>query len=100
MINLINNLTPTQIMFISIGLLLVLVSLKDYIYQLLNIEIKQEKEKEIESDNSLTEIVAKWEDLSNACKKAGLSDAYNKLQEVFPMLVKAYTPRATKKNEQ
>jgi len=48
----------------------------------------------------LTTIVSKWEDLSDACKDAGLSEAYSKLQEVFPMLIKAYQPKVIKKDEE
>ena len=104
MINLIQSLSPTQFIFIAIGFILVFLSIKDYVFSVLDIEIDQKKEeleeKEIKEETSLTTIVSKWEDLSDACKDAGLSEAYSKLQEVFPMLIKAYQPKVIKKDEE
>lgn len=84
-----DNISSTQIVFGIIGLILIFVSIKDKILSLMNtkngtIDIT------IDSETDLTNIVAKWEILSDACKEAGLSDAYKKLQEVFPMLVGIY----------
>ena len=102
MFNLIQGLSPTQFIFVGVGFVLVFLSVKDYIFGVLNIEIQDEDNKEKEEnkeETSLTTIVSKWEDLTDACKDAGLSDAYNKLQEVFPMLIKAYQPEVVKKDE-
>jgi len=103
MFNLIQGLSPTQFMFVGIGFVLVFLSVKDYIFGILNIEVQdkqdEEKEEKDKEETSLTTIVSKWEDLTDACKDAGLSDAYNKLQEVFPMLIKAYQPEVVKKDE-
>ena len=102
MFNLVQGLSPTQFMFVGVGFVLVFLSVKDYIFGVLNIEIQDEDNKEKEEnkeETSLTTIVSKWEDLTDACKDAGLSDAYNKLQEVFPMLIKAYQPEVVKKDE-
>jgi hypothetical protein len=102
MFNLIQGLSPTQFIFVGIGFVLVFISIKDYIFSVLNIEVQDEDNNEKEEDKeetSLTTIVSKWEDLTDACKDAGLSDAYNKLQEVFPMLIKAYQPEVVKKDE-
>jgi len=102
MFNLVQRLSPTQFMFVGVGFVLVFLSVKDYIFGVLNIEIQDEDNKEKEEnkeETSLTTIVSKWEDLTDACKDAGLSDAYNKLQEVFPMLIKAYQPEVVKKDE-
>jgi len=102
MFNLVQGLSPTQFIFVGVGFVLVFISVKDYIFGVLNIEIQDEDNKEKEEnkeETSLTTIVSKWEDLTDACKDAGLSDAYNKLQEVFPMLIKAYQPEVVKKDE-
>jgi hypothetical protein len=58
---------------------------------------KQEVTPKPTTNTDLTSIVAKWEILSNACKQANLLDAYNKLQEVFPMLVSVYTLEKNRK---
>lgn len=42
---------------------------------------------EVESP-SLARIVSKWEELRNMCKDYNLTEAENKLEEVFPLLLK------------
>lgn len=42
------------------------------------------------TNTGLTSIVAKWEVLMDACHKAKMNDACEKLQEVFPLLVQKY----------
>jgi len=44
MINLIQSLSPTQFIFIAIGFILVFLSIKDYVFSILDIEIDQKKE--------------------------------------------------------
>lgn len=58
-------------------------SLKDYVLGKDGDSPKPDKEEQ----TTLTEIVSKWEDLSNECKEANLNEAYDLLQQVFPMLV-------------
>lgn len=96
-----NNLTNTQILLIILGMFLVALSFKDSVLGLINSLFTKSNinkpnviiKPEVEQETDLTNIVAKWETLSDACKDAGLSDAYNKLQEVFPMLIKIYKPK-------
>ena len=42
---------------------------------------------EHDEDHCLTSLVCKWECLSDACGKAGLIQAEQKLDEVFPLLL-------------
>ena len=96
-----NNLTNTQILLILLGAFLVVLSFKDAVLGVLtSLFIKDNKKNpnvivkpDTDQETDLTNIVAKWETLSDACKDAGLSEAYNKLQEVFPMLIKIYKPK-------
>ena len=39
--------------------------------------------------NSLSALVYEWENLSKSCHEAGLHDACEKLDEVFPLLIEA-----------
>lgn len=87
------NFSPTQILILCLGLGMVVYSAKDYITGGGESPPKPDKEEE----TTLTEIVSKWEDLSNECKKANLNDAYELLQKVFPMLVNVSNSRSTKK---
>lgn len=43
--------------------------------------------------HTLTDIVHKWESLEAACRKAELTDACIKLNEVFPLLIKTNAPK-------
>ncbi len=100
MLDFIKDISPTQWILIAVGLVLIVSSLKDRIVSILpNLpKIDNVKpEPEPEGDTDLTSLVAKWEILSDACKEANLVDAYEKLQEVFPMLVNIYTPKGKSK---
>lgn len=104
-----DNLSNTQISFLVLGVFLVLLSFKDAVFGFLGPLFKNDEtinkpsviiKPEIESDTDLTNIVAKWETLSDACKDAGLSEAYQKLQEVFPMLIKIYKSKEVADEEE
>ena len=45
MFNLVQGLSPTQFMFVGVGFVLVFLSVKDYIFGVLNIEIQDEDNK-------------------------------------------------------
>ena len=47
-----------------------------------------------EGDN-LIEVVKKWDDLKDACEKNGLTEAVTKLNEIFPVLIKAEKTKET-----
>lgn len=89
------NFSPTQILILCLGLGMMVYSLKDYVLGENGDSPKPDKQEE----TTLTEIVSKWEDLSNECKKANLNEAYDLLQKVFPMLVNVGggNSRSTKK---
>lgn len=48
---------------------------------------------------SLTNLVAEWENLSNACHEQELHDACKKLDEVFPLLLEANDKKHVKVDE-
>ena len=93
--NYVSNLSPTQLLLLGLGLAMVVYSAKDYFS--FGKDDKNPKPKEEEEQTTLTEIVYKWEDLSNECKQANLNEAYELLQKVFPMLVNVGNNRSTKK---
>ena len=88
MLNYFSNLTPTQWIGIGVGLFLLVISSKDYVLSF--IPESDTDTDEIDEDLDITSLVSKWEVLSDACKEAGVTDAYNKLQEVFPLLISVY----------
>jgi len=81
--NYFSSLSPTQLIFLCLGLGIMVYSLKDYVLG----KDDDSPEPDEQEKTTLTEIVSKWEDLSNECKKANLNEAYDLLQQVFPMLV-------------
>lgn len=92
-------LTPTQWIVLGCGVLMLILGSKDYVVSNVKgvFSKKETVTPKITTSTDLTSIVAKWEILSNACKQANLLDAYNKLQEVFPMLVSVYTLQKDRK---
>ena len=40
------------------------------------------------SKEDLVEVVKKWDDLKDTCESLGLKEAVDKLNEIFPMLIK------------
>ena len=95
MLDYLSSLSPTQWIFVGIGIFLVVLSVKDQ-FDFPQGNDKKEKDSNSGDDTDLTSIVAKWEDLSDSCRDANLVDAYNALQDVFPMLVNIYKPKAKK----
>ena len=95
MLNFINNLTPTQWIGLGVGGLMLIISSKDFLSNILKsdkVDIDDDDDgNEIiididDADLGITHLVAKWEILSDACRFSGATEAYNKLQEVFPLL--------------
>ena len=93
--NYLSNLSPTQLLLLGLGFAMVVYSAKDYFS--FGKGDEKPKPKEEEEQTTLTEIVYKWEDLSNECKQANLNEAYELLQKVFPMLVNVGNNRSTKR---
>lgn len=82
-----------QLIFLGLGIIIVLSSI-DFSSLLNRIE---KKVKEVDAINptsiivrkdSLVEIVQKWQTLKDACLESKLTEAVNKLDEIFPMLIK------------
>jgi hypothetical protein len=86
MLELLQKLDTVQIVTICAGVLFLVYNFRSEIYGVFKAIYSPRVS--VVKINSLTSIVAKWERLSEACKDAGLDDAHEKLQEVFPMLVK------------
>ena len=42
----------------------------------------------VEEKDDLVKIVKKWDDLKDTCEELGLNEAVEKLNEIFPMLIK------------
>lgn len=83
MLDLVKSISPIQLVLMCVGLLFIVFSFKDDILSLFkSIRLPNKND-----DIDLTKIVSKWEDLSDSCRDANLKEAYNKLQEVFPLLV-------------
>lgn len=82
-----------QLIFVGLGIATILSSI-DFSSLLNKIE-KKVKEADtvnptpvIVCKDNLVEIVQKWQTLKDACLESKLTDAVNKLDEIFPMLIK------------
>lgn len=80
-----------QLIFLGLGIIVILSSL-DFSAILNKLE---QKAKETDTSpspivykDSLVEIVQKWQTLKDACSESKLTEAVNKLDEIFPMLIK------------
>jgi hypothetical protein len=86
-----------QIIFLALGIVVILSSF-DFSSLLKRLE-KKVSEIDIptpvpspapaETKDNLVEIVQKWQVLKDACEENSLSEAVIKLDEIFPMLIKA-----------
>lgn len=80
-----------QLIFLGLGIIVILSSL-DFSTLLNKLE---QKAKETDTSPSpivykdnLVDIVQKWQTLKDACSASKLTEAVNKLDEIFPMLIK------------
>ena len=85
MLEFLKNLSPMQYILIGIGVLILLPNIIEL--------FKKVPLPKIETSNSsdkraLTDIVSKWECLHDACSQEGLEDACEKLEDMFPCLIK------------
>tara|TARA_R100000005_G_scaffold96466_1_gene83626 strand:- start:8509 stop:8805 length:297 start_codon:yes stop_codon:yes gene_type:complete len=82
-----SNISAVQWVFIAIGAAIALPpalsSLRGFWPQVSSV-VKPEAR-----SNELTDLVRKWEDLSDACQSAGLNKACQTLDSVFPLLLQA-----------
>ena len=87
MLDFLNNLQPLQLVLVGIGLFLIAP-------QVMEMFKKRVPKSPVDSlalddpNHALTELVCKWECLSNACEDLELKEASLKLEEVFPLLAK------------
>lgn len=86
-------MTAVQLIFLGLGITMILSSL-DFSSLLNKIEKKIKEAYIINSSSivsrkdNLVEIVQKWQALKDACVESKLTEAVNKLDEIFPMLIK------------
>ena len=90
----ISSISPVQWVFIGVGILLLAPGLWPIIKKMLsgldvpNIIPDNPHGPHDGHEDCLRDLVDKWEDLSDCCHNCGLHDACEKLEEVFPMLIK------------
>ena len=91
----ISSISPVQWIFIAVGALLVVPGLWPVLKRLIsNVEVPDiipngpPHGPHDDHEDCLRELVDKWEDLADCCHDCGVHDACNKLEEVFPMLIK------------
>jgi hypothetical protein len=83
-----SNISAVQWVFIAIGAVIALPPVLSSLKGILP-SVKLPKIRDItkDSSNELTDLVRKWEDLSDACQSAGLHQACQTLDGVFPLLL-------------
>lgn len=87
-----SGISPIQWVFLVVGILIALPAITPYLTSLLNKRKNAPKDNDNYETYSLTDIVHKWENLEEACRKANLTEASVKLVEVFPLLAKKGNP--------
>lgn len=83
-----SSLEPIQWIFLAIGLFVVG---QPFVASLLTREPAVDDDYRPEptlGEGELTAVVRKWECLAESCADLGLDEAYDKLEEVFPLLIK------------
>lgn len=80
-------MTPNQYIYIGLFALIVL-SYVDFSFVFKFFD-KPVDTKPVGKTDSLIEIVGKWDDLRSICMKNNLGSAVEKLDEIFPMLIKS-----------
>lgn len=86
-----SSLEPIQWIFLAIGLFVVGQPLVASLVEKMRepaVDDDYRPEPIFEEDRELTAVVRKWECLADACAELGLDEAYDKLEEVFPLLIK------------
>ena len=75
-----------QYILIGVGILIALPSVVEF-FKGFSLPVLKSKSKD-KYEHGLTDIVCKWECLYEACELASLTEACDKLDEAFPLLVK------------
>ncbi|NVM35769.1 MAG: hypothetical protein HWN81_09250 [Candidatus Lokiarchaeota archaeon] len=93
-INYIRGIDPVIMLLLGGGLILVLPSLKPFLSQVVDLFknfTKREKPvvpPPVVEDPSILDLVKEWEEFYRLCKKSGLDNACEKLDEVWHLLRK------------
>jgi len=80
-------MSPIQLIILGIGILIVLTSI-DFSYIKNAITTSAPAKPLPVTNDELVSIVQKWQALKTSCEKNKLTEASNKLDEIFPMLIK------------
>lgn len=81
-----SDISLVQWVFIGVGLLIALPPIASFFKGSVALP---EISKKAASDTELTNLVRKWEELALCCESAGLNEACQHLDTVFPLLLKA-----------
>ena len=85
MLEFLTNLSPVQWILIGIGILILSPNIIELFKKVPIPKIETSKSSD---KRALTDIVSKWECLHDACSAEGLKDACEKLEDMFPCLIK------------
>ena len=72
-----------QWVFLGLGVILVAPVLLDFFSKFKSVKVKRS------SSNDLGDLITKWETLADAVHEAGIHEACDLLDEVFPLLIHA-----------
>ncbi|MHA2401516.1 MAG: hypothetical protein ACXADH_00875 [Candidatus Kariarchaeaceae archaeon] len=81
-----SGLEPIQWVFLGLGVVIAAPPLFQGLGKVFS-NVKDNIPSGTSKNNTLTDLVCKWECLSDAVHEAGLHDACKKLDEVFPLLI-------------
>jgi len=70
-----------QWVFLGLGVILVAPVLLDFFSKFKSVKVKRS------SSNDLGDLITKWETLADAVHEAGINEACDLLDEVFPLLI-------------
>lgn len=79
--SLLGSMDVIQWVFLGLGVILVAPVLLDFFSKFKDVKVKRS------SSNDLGDLIAKWETLADAVHKAGIHEACDLLDEVFPLLI-------------
>jgi hypothetical protein len=100
MLDFVKELTSLQLVIIGAGVLVLFPTIKDLVLGLFTAERSEEETvTDVLYDTDLTAIVKKWEALADHCRDARLLEAHDRLEDLFPLLLRAKTPSAVKEEE-
>ena len=87
MLEFLTNLSLMQWILVGIGIIILLPNIIELFKKVPIPKIETSKSSD---KRALTYIVSKWECLHDACVEEGLNDACEKLEDMFPCLIKVH----------